>query len=84
MEEEKVGRFLFTPFSIFRYERLGTQWMHKKLLDLPIQQERLGPRLTCKFFLEVAHIYNCCPRWVYRRLLYAQSCAACTLSRSWG
>ena len=25
--------------------------MHKNLLDLPIQQERLGPRLTCKFFL---------------------------------
>ena len=51
MEEGKVGRFLFTPFSIFRYERLGAQWMHKSLLDLPIQQERLGPRLTCKFFL---------------------------------
>ena len=28
-------------------------------------------------------IPNCCPRWVYRRLLYAQSCAACTHSRSW-
>ena len=25
--------------------------MHKNLLDLPIQQERLGPRLACKFFL---------------------------------
>ena len=51
MEERKVGRFLFTPFSILRYERLGTSWLHKKLLELPIQQQRLGPRWTYKFFL---------------------------------
>ena len=67
MKVGKVGRFLFTPFSILRYERLGTSWLHKNLLDLPIQQERLGPRLTCKFFLGGVPKGGICARYIEQR-----------------